>query len=176
MKRSFSCFLVLVGALSGCQREAEAPQGGDNPAAEARPAAPAPEEELLRGARPGEHPDVEQSRDTTKVDAKVTGVRFSDSGDTEAHTLGAATAAFDPNDTVYAEIASSGTAASYSIYAKWIAADGTVLSDYGMLVSEAGPKRTVISLSKPDGWPVGTHSIEIAINGEQQQTAKFVVR
>lgn len=175
MNRFLSC-LLLAASLAGCQQEPEPSPAVAAAPAEAPPGARASPDEMLRAGRPGERPDLEQKRDTTKVDARVTGVRFSAAGDTEAHSLGAPTAAFEPGDTVYAEIESSGTAPSYSIYAKWIAADGTVLSDYGMQVSEAGPKRTVVSLSKPDGWPTGTHSLEIAINGEKQQTAEFVVR
>ena len=57
-----------------------------------------------------------------------------------------------------------------------VTGNGTVLADYGMRVTEAGSSRTVISLSKPDGWPQGTHSIEIAINGQAERTVTFEVQ
>lgn len=119
---------------------------------------------------------VQHQRETTAVDAKVTSVRLSDQGDTEANTLIGSASRFGPKDTVYAEVETNGTANGYNIYAKWMAPDGSVLSDYGMRVNEPGMKRTVISMSKPDGWEKGTHSIEIAINGETQQTITFSVQ
>ncbi|WP_167285241.1 hypothetical protein [Marilutibacter alkalisoli] len=115
-------------------------------------------------------------RDTTPVDASVVGVRFSSSGDTENNTLGAPATTFKPTDTVYAEVETNGTAYEYTLYAKWMSPDGTVLADYGMRVGEAGPRRTVISLSKPDGWSEGAHSIELAINGKTERSVKFEVR
>jgi hypothetical protein len=115
-------------------------------------------------------------RETARVDATVTQVRLSDRGDTENRTLGAPRTAFGRHDTVFAEVQTSGGATDYSIYAKWMAPDGTVLSDYGVHVDRPGVQRTVISLSKPDGWMPGEHRIELAINGQKQQTVTFVVR
>ena len=121
-------------------------------------------------------PDATHERDTTPVDASVVGVRLSNQGDTEKQTLGMETGSFGPTDTVYAEVETSGTAGAYTLYAKWFAPDGTVLSDYGMSINEAGPTRTVISLSKPDGWEPGEGRIELAINGKVERTVPFQVR
>lgn len=121
-------------------------------------------------------PDARHERDTTPVDATVVGVRLSNQGDTEEGTIGMETGSFGPADTVYAEVETSGTAGAYTLYAKWIAPDGTVLSDYGMSITEAGPTRTVISLSKPDGWEPGQGRIEVAINGKVERTVPFQVR
>lgn len=115
-------------------------------------------------------------RDTTPVDTKVAEVTLSSKGDTEKQTLGMPAATFGPKDTVYAEVQTSGTAAAYTLYAKWIASDGTVLADYGMRINEAGLKRTIISLSKPDGWPQGENKIELAVNGKLERTVTFMVR
>lgn len=123
-----------------------------------------------------EFPDATHERDTTPVDATVVGVRLSNQGDTEEGTIGMETGSFGPTDTVYAEVETSGTAGAYTLYAKWIAPDGTVLSDYGMSITEAGPTRTVISLSKPDGWEPGEGRIEVAINGKQEKVVTFDVR
>lgn len=115
------------------------------------------------------------ARDTTVVDTVIDEVRLSARGDTEQNTLGVPTSTFDPKDSVYAEVTSNGTANAYTIYAKWIGADGTTLADYGIRVNEAGPKRTVISLSKPDGWPRGENRIELAVNGRVLRTVSFRV-
>ena len=116
------------------------------------------------------------ARDTTPVDTSITDVRLSDQGNAEDNRIGLPKNTFGPRDTVYAEVESQGTASSYTIYAKWIAADGTMLSDYGIKVNQAGTNRTVISLSKPDGWQPGENRIELAINGKTERTVTFVVR
>ncbi|MDQ3287890.1 MAG: hypothetical protein M3Q42_06440 [Pseudomonadota bacterium] len=100
---------------------------------------------------------------------------MSNQGDTEKHTLGMPRETFGSKDTIYAEIESTGSDSGYTLYTTWVGADGSVLSDYGMRVDEAGMKRTVVSLSKPDGWPSGTYRIKIAINGEDQEAATFEV-
>jgi hypothetical protein len=120
--------------------------------------------------------DAMPKRDATPVDTVIDAVILSADGDTEHNTLGAPTTRFGPTDSVYAEIRSNGTASSYTIYAKWTGANGEVLADYGIKVNEAGPNRTVISLSKPDGWPAGQNKIELAINGKTLRTVTFDVQ
>lgn len=171
------CYLVLLAvAMTACQR---APQTPESPAA---PAGTSPPPAAQAPARPGADASpslsdmAQPKRDTTPVDAHLVNVRLSKQGDTEQNTLGSPAATFAPTDTVYAEVETSGTAGAYTLYAKWLAPDGTVLSDYGMRINEAGPKRTVISLSKPDGWAPGQGKIELAINGKIERAVPFEVR
>jgi hypothetical protein len=167
-------FLLLL-ALCACKPSQDpAAPAAEAPATAPTATAPAPAD-AGRPDAPG-FPDAAQpARDTTAVDADVVGVRLSNQGDTEKHTLGAPTTSFGSTDTVYAEVETNGTAGEYTLYAKWFAPDGTELADYGMRINEAGPKRTVISLSKPDGWASGQGKIEIAINGELEETVTFDV-
>lgn len=171
-----SCCLVLLSiALVACQRAPQAPEAPapDVAAADApapRPATPAD------AAMPGPDDMARPERDTTPVDARVVDVHLSKQGDAEKGTIGMPTTSFAPTDTVYAEVETNGTAGSYSLYAKWLAPDGAVLADYGMRINEAGPKRTVISLSKPDGWAAGQGRIELAINGKTERTVTFDVQ
>jgi hypothetical protein len=166
---------LLLLALCACKPAQEPAPPATGPA----PVAPAPATAPVDAARPDApgFPDLAQpQRDTTPVDADVVGVRLSRQGDTEKHTLGAPTTTFGPGDTVYAEVETRGTAGEYTLYAKWFAPDGTELADYGMRIAQAGPKRTVISLSKPDGWASGQGRIELAINGELEETVTFEVQ
>lgn len=119
--------------------------------------------------------DVTPQRETATVDTQITDVTLSNEGNTEENTLGMPTSQFSATDSVYAKIMTNGTAGEYTIYAKWIGADGQVLSEYGIRITEAGPTQTVISLSKPDGWPSGQNRIELAVNGELERTATFEV-
>jgi len=110
------------------------------------------------------------------VDTTIDDVKLSNEGDTEEGTLGIPTTRFAPTDSVFAEITSNGTASEYTIYAKWTDTEGTVLADYGIRINEPGPKRTVVSLSKPDGWSAGHNRIELAINGKTLRTVTFDVQ
>ena len=170
------CLTALALALAACKPSApdQAKTDAQPDTAEQTPAAPATPPTNEVGP---ERPDLAlPERDKTVVDAKVVNVRLSDSGDTEKNTLGAPKEKFGPKDTVYAEVETSGTAKEYTIYAKWMTATGDVLADYGMRVDQPGTKRTVISLSKPDGWPSGKNSIELAVNGKTERTVTFEVQ
>ena len=170
---------VLLLSLVACKPSPDAPDV-DTPPVDAAPVTdPAAHDTPPQAAdRFDAHgfPDATHERDATPVDAAVVGVRLSNQGDAEQGTLGMETSSFGPRDTVYAEVETSGTAGAYTLYAKWTAPDGTVLSDYGMSINEAGPVRTIISLSKPDGWEPGEGRIEIAINGKVEKTVPFQVR
>lgn len=168
---------LIAALLLGCQ-----PPQPDNTADKPEPSAPTQPQETRKApaadieARTPDLAAETPARDTTPVDTTVDAVKLSTEGDTEQNTLGPPTTTFGPQDSVYAEIQSNGTASAYTIYAKWIGADGNVLADYGIRINEAGPKRTVISLSKPDGWPPGENRIELAINGTMQRTVSFNVQ
>jgi len=169
---------ALAMLLVACQPSQAPEQAKLGEAGKAPPPAAAllPNAPTDRTGIPG-RPDLAMpQRDTTPVDTKVVNVRLSDQGDTESQALGMPATRFHPQDTVYAEIETNGTSADYTIYAKWVAADGTVLSDYGMKVDQSGTVRTVISLSKPDGWSVGENRIELAINGRNQRAVAFNVQ
>jgi hypothetical protein len=168
---------LIAGMLLACQPSQPAPDTTDTttPAPERQQAAKLPDAKATpEGGMRNLSAEMPQ-RDTTPVDATIDAVTLSAEGDTEQNTLGPPRTRFKPKDSVYAEIRSNGTASAYTIYAKWTGADGEVLADYGIRVNEAGPKRTVISLSKPDGWPAGENRIELAINGRVQRTMTFRV-
>ena len=168
---------LITALMLGCQ-----PSQPETATDTSDPTAPTPPQETRPAAPMGideRMPDLAAetpARDTTPVDTTIDAVRLSAEGDTEENTLGAPTSTFGPRDSVYAEIQSNGTANEYTIYAKWIGADGNVLADYGIRINEAGPKRTVISLSKPDGWAPGENRIELAINGRVLRTETFRVQ
>jgi hypothetical protein len=175
-----AALVLSIAFLAGCQ-PSQPPQEGAS--VEDTVAAPAPATPATDATAVGEREEEQahaptdvNARDTTEVDASVVSVRLSNQGDTEANFVGPAMTRFAPEDTVYAEVETTGTADSYTVYAKWTASDGSVLADYGIHVGQRGMQRTVLSLSKPDGWSSGKNKIELAINGEIERTVNFEVQ
>ncbi|MEZ0475391.1 hypothetical protein AB6713_12335 [Luteimonas sp. B3_2_R+30] len=171
---------LLIVCLAACGRSPEAPEAAleEDKSSQAAPpsaARPAASTDAERDP-PAPLPAELNARDATEVDAEIVQVRLSDYGDMEKKVVGSAVSHFAPTDTVYAEVESAGTADAYTIYAKWISNEGDVLADYGVRVDQPGSQRTIISLSKPDGWSSGKNTIELAINGEHEQTVTFQVQ
>lgn len=178
MATSRTILLLLAVLLISCRQ----PQAPGKEASEngAPPAARGNAEEGVAGptqAREPGQPDFElNARDATPTDASIVKVRLSNQGNPERSLIGAETREFLPADTVYASVETSAKQGGYTLYAKWIANDGSVLSEYGTRVADAGAQRTVISLSKPDGWASGTYGIELAVNSQPGRKEDFKVR
>lgn len=169
--------VALIACVSGCTpSEPSAPAPAAEQAPPAPVASPPARPDLGTGFEPPPDTSITGARDTTSVDARITGVRLSNVGDPEAGVVGLAADSFDTDDVVYVEVQTTGSAKAYTLYAKWMAGDGSVLADYGVNVDQPGLQRTVISLSKPDGWPKGSNSVRLAINGQPERIVTFKVR
>jgi hypothetical protein len=83
---------------------------------------------------------------------------------------------FKPTDTIYAAIATTGTASSAELKATWSYQDGSVVNeDTTYLKDLAGPNVTDFQIAKPDGWPLGKYKVEISLNGSAAGSADFTV-
>lgn len=167
--------LLLAVLLVSCRQspapEGEAPLQGAGPTSAADGAG-----ETKEAKEPGQPHFELNARDSTPVEANIVQVRLSNQGSPESDLVGAETTRFEPTDTVYAMVETNGKRGGYTLYAKWIASDGGVLSEYGTRVADAGAQRTVVSLSKPDGWVRGKYTIELAINSQQGRQVSFEVQ
>jgi hypothetical protein len=169
--------LLLTLALAGCRDEAPPATTATTP-----PPAPAPatDDEQARGdalaalAAPPEFAPGAIT-DTTPVDTTVVDVQLADAGDGKRLT-GRHTTTFGIDDPVFLAIRTEGTAARYTLTAKWLDAAGAVLTEYGQDVRTAGPAETQFSLSRPDGWAPGSYTVELAINGKPARTVAFTVK
>jgi hypothetical protein len=178
MTTSRIILLLLAVLLVSCRQpqapDKEVSENGAPPAA--RGNAEDGVDEGKKARKPGQ-PDFElNARDATATDASIVQVRLSNQGNPERNLIGAETSKFLPTDTVYASVETSAKQGGYTLYAKWIANDGSVLSEYGTRVAEAGAQRTVVSLSKPDGWASGDYRIELAINSQRGREVGFKVQ
>ena len=85
------------------------------------------------------------------------------------------TESFKPNDTIYASIATAGSAATATLKARWTYQDGQVVNESTQAIAPAGDARTEFHISKPDGWPTGKYKLEVFLNGASASTKDFEV-
>jgi hypothetical protein len=83
---------------------------------------------------------------------------------------------FRPNDTIYASIATDGSAASTSLRALWTYQDGQVVNDSNRTIAPNNKERTEFHIAKPGGWPTGNYQVEIFVDGRSVETKKFEVK
>jgi hypothetical protein len=83
---------------------------------------------------------------------------------------------FRPNDTIYASIATDGTASTTTLRARWTYQDGQVVDDSTRTIAPNSRERTEFHISKPDGWPAGNYQVEVFVDGRSVETKKFEVK
>ena len=109
----------------------------------------------------------------------TTGVRVShiDLGRsvTADKTINGTTDSFKPNDTIYASIATEGSAPTATLKARWTYQDGQVVNESTQTIAPTGDARTEFHVSKPEGWPAGKYKLEVLVNGSSAATKDFEV-
>jgi hypothetical protein len=83
---------------------------------------------------------------------------------------------FAPKDTIYASVATTGTAPSKTITAKWTYQDGQTVKQQSDTIAPTGPAATEFHLAKKSGWPAGKYKVEIAVDGTPATTKDFEVK
>jgi hypothetical protein len=83
---------------------------------------------------------------------------------------------FKPNDTVYASVATDGTASNANLTARWIFQDGRTVAETNQTISPSGPAITEFHAAKPSGWPRGKYKVEILLNGTKVDEEEFEVK
>jgi hypothetical protein len=83
---------------------------------------------------------------------------------------------FNPNDTIYASVATEGSAATTTLRARWTYQDGQVVGDASHTIAPNNRERTEFHISKPDGWPAGNYQLELFVDGRSVETKKFEVK
>ena len=82
---------------------------------------------------------------------------------------------FRPTDTIYASVATEGSAASTTIRARWTYEDGQVVNESTRTIAPNTRAHTDFHISKPDGWPTGTYQLEVFLDDRSVETKKFEV-
>jgi len=118
--------------------------------------------------------------DTATVGTSGTAVRVTDV--TVGRAIGGdkaitdSTDKFRPTDTIYASVATDGTAPSATLRAKWTFEDGQTVDETTRSIAPSGNERTEFHIAKPNGWPAGKYKLEVFLNNESVKTTTFEVR
>jgi len=91
-------------------------------------------------------------------------------------TINDNTDSFKPNDTIYASVATDGSAPSATLRARWTFEDGQTVDESSRAIAPSNRERTEFHISKPDGWPAGKYKLEVFLNDQSAETKTFEVR
>ena len=86
------------------------------------------------------------------------------------------TETFRPNDTIYASVATDGSASSATLRARWTFEDGQVVDESTNTIAPNTRERTEFHISKPNGWPAGKYKLEVFLDNRPVETKDFEVR
>ena len=154
-----SLLVALAGAiaLSACGKKEE-------------PAPPPP------AATPAPAPAPTTPPPPAPAPVAVASVDLGSAGDATTNKITTPTSAFTPKDTIYASVATTGSAPSAEVKAKWTFQDGQTVKETTQTIAPNGPANTLFKIEKPDGWPVGNYKVEITLNGASATTKDFSVK
>jgi len=76
--------------------------------------------------------------------------------------------AFSPRDTIYASVATSGSAPSATVTAQWTYEDGQVVKEESRTIAPNGSETTEFHISKPSGWPKGKYKLNLSVGGSTE--------
>ena len=86
------------------------------------------------------------------------------------------TLTFGPTDTIYASIATDGSAPSATLRVKWTFEDSQTVNESTGAIAPNGRERTAFHISKPNGWPAGKYKVEVFLNGQSAGLKDFQVQ
>jgi hypothetical protein len=145
--------------LGACKRS-ETPAPAPTPSAREAPA-------QVESQPPGEPP--------APAPFRVTSIEIGNAiGDDKRITTPTTTLA--PGDTIYASVATDGTAPSVKLGARWTFEDGQTLAESETVIAPDGPAASEFHIARPDGWPPGRYQVEIFADGRSVGTREFEVR
>jgi hypothetical protein len=83
---------------------------------------------------------------------------------------------FRASDTIYASVATDGSANSATLRARWTFEDGQVVDESTRTIAPNNRERTEFHIAKPTGWPAGKYKLEVFLDNQPAETKNFEVR
>ncbi len=82
---------------------------------------------------------------------------------------------FRPNDTIYASIVTEGSGANTTLAVRWTYEDDQVVDESTRTITATGRDVTEFHISRPSGWPTGSYTLRVLLNGREVETKSFRV-
>lgn len=109
---------------------------------------------------------------TQASEIRVTGLSFGNRMG-EGNRVASEMTTFAPGDTIHASVRTDGDGGGLS--ARWLFEDGQVVHTEDAKVP-AGPQVTAFRVDNAEGWPTGTYTVEVMVDGQVMRTGEFEVR
>jgi len=167
----WTAMLAVACSIAACKREERvvAPVPAPGPTNAASSTAP---------AQPAAPPAAAKDSTTAAVaSVAITSATLGNAISADKRVT-AATDNFQPSDTIFVTVETSG-AAGANLTARWTYyADGqaTRVNEETQKVPPGGPAVTEFHIRKPDGWPRGDYQVVVLVNDEVSVTKKFSVK
>jgi len=89
--------------------------------------------------------------------------------------IAAAKDTFAVRDTIYASVATTGSAAATKLKAIWTFGEEQVRAD-SLVLDLSGPADSEFHISRPKAWPKGTYQVTITLNDGASMARTFIVK
>ncbi len=145
--------LALVGtlALAGCKKQEQSQTATPDPTSSApTEAMPGPAETAPAAANAGA---------VTVASVTVGNTAGADKTVAPLTTLSS-------KDTIIVSVKTDGSASNVAVSAKLTYQDGQVAGEQNATLNTTGAETTNLSFSKPDGWPAGTYTAQVMVDGK----------
>jgi len=106
---------------------------------------------------------------------KVTGIELGKSLTAE-RKIAAPTTTFGTRDTIFAVIASEGTAKSTKVGTRWTFQDTLVVAQDSQDLAPTGPAWTEFHITKPTRWPKGKYAVEVSVDSVAAGRKEFEIK
>ena len=82
---------------------------------------------------------------------------------------------FDPKDTIYASVVTTGASQHAMLHAHWTFEGGQLVDSTTRMIAPTGDAATEFHISKPDGFPKGKYKLAVLLDGAEVRTKEFKV-
>lgn len=83
---------------------------------------------------------------------------------------------FATKDPIVVSIATNGAASNADVNARLVYQDGQVAGERSQTINTTGMETTNITFNNANGWPAGSYTAEVSINGDKVQSTPFTVK
>ncbi|HUH90088.1 MAG TPA: hypothetical protein VLZ76_05440 [Lysobacter sp.] len=91
-------------------------------------------------------------------------------------TIATPMTSFAAKDPIVVSIATNGAASNVDIAAKLVYQDGQTAGEQSQTINATGMETTNITFTNANGWPTGSYTAEVSVNGTQAQSTPFTVK